>query len=68
MGQKTSQVREDIKGVWMGDEKEPEIMQTDNGPEIAAYKKSTEHTAYDIEFFKNNIDKVIQNTGSDNTQ
>lgn len=58
-------LRKNIEAVWMEHEKEADIMQTDNEPEIAGYKKSAEHPAYNIEFFKNNIDKVIQNTGSD---
>ena len=30
----------------MGHEKEAGIMQTDNEPEVAGYKKSAEHPAY----------------------
>lgn len=65
LGQKISPVRENIEGIWMEQEKEPDIKQTDNGPEIAGYKKSGEHPVYDIEFSKENVDKVIQETGSD---
>ena len=55
-----SPVRENIEGIWMEQEKEPDIKQTDNGPEIAGYKKSGEHPVYDIEFSKENVDRIIQ--------
>jgi hypothetical protein len=66
LGQKISPVRGNIEGVWMEQEKEPDIKQTENGPEIAGYKKSGEHPVYDIVFSKENVDKIIQETGSDN--
>lgn len=65
LGQKINSVRDNLEGLWFEQQKEPKIEQTNNGPEMVGYQRSGEHPIYEIEFSKEDVDKVIQDTGSD---
>ncbi len=66
LGQKVNPISENIEGVYMEQEKEPIIKQSENsGPEIVGYRRSGEHPVHYIEFSKDAVDKIIANSSSE---